>query len=200
VLEGHFDTFKSVVQSLQHIHAAATPLWTVSQTAADALLLAISGDFAGASATLDTLATQLMHVTVFDSLVESDIGDDKAQLLSTWGLSLASLWAFQLSPYVLLFVAMVAKVVKPKKKAKAADDKKGCIDSLKAVVQAHVALNVRGQHVCKQFKAVVPRVRAHPVVAEAAGGVQAKVAAAQDASAANLLAVLTDHVGFLRSI
>ncbi|RHX97094.1 hypothetical protein DYB36_007333 [Aphanomyces astaci] len=204
VLEGHIDTFKSVVQSLQHIHAAATPLWTVSQTAADALLLAISGDFAGASATLDTLATQLMHVTVFDSLVESDIGDDigddKAQLLSTWGLSLASLWAFQLSPYVLLFVAMVAKVVKPKKKAKAADDKKGCIDSLKAVVQAHVALNVRGQHVCKQFKAVVPRVRAHPVVAEAAGGVQAKVAAAQDASAANLLAVLTDHVGFLRSI
>ncbi|RHY35039.1 hypothetical protein DYB32_000471 [Aphanomyces invadans] len=199
---GHLGTLKSAVQSIQGVQDSPSTLWQVALTAADALTHTIAAidDFSKAADALAELATQLQHVKVFEhTLVDSSGGH---AVLNAHGLSLAATWTHQVSTYVVLLIALVGKLVKPKKKAKTDGNatKKACVDRLKAAIQAHIELNTRAQHVLKEFKAAVPPVPAHAVVAEFAAAVQAKIAAAHDATAVKLLGAVTDQIGFLRSL
>ncbi|KAH9197561.1 hypothetical protein AeNC1_000433 [Aphanomyces euteiches] len=187
----HANTFKTLVQD---VSGPAASLWTIATTAAEAVALIAESttDFASGSALLDEVAAQLKTVNVFESMIHD-------KLLKAHGLSLASVWLYQVSPYVLMFLALIAKQVKPKKKAKDAAATKACFEHVKQCIQAHLDLNQRGLAICKKFKPDV-HVPDHTVVQEAVETVKTKVVEAQSTVTARFHTILTDHVSFLRSI
>ncbi|KAF0694261.1 Aste57867_14856 [Aphanomyces stellatus] len=184
------DEFKAIVHGLETDETAA--VWAVAATAVDALARISQDDAAAGGALLDQVAAQVKALDV----IERALGDE---MVSGHGLSHASLWLYHVSPYVLVFVALAAKHLKPKKKAKADASTKDCVDRLKHYVAAHVEWNQHGIARCKTFKPIVV-VPDHAVVQEAVEAVKTKVTAAQAAAVGRVQGTLVDHVSFLRSL